>query len=143
LAHQAFADEEGVEAGGAEAGDVFRCADTAFGDAESVCGDAGDEVERGFEVDGEGFEVAVVDADGVCAVLSERLQDTVELFGGVDFNENIKRERVRGVGEVFQLGICESGGDEEDGVGGVCAGFDDLILVYGEVFAEAGERDGL
>ena len=47
-----------------------------------------------------------------------------------------------GFGEALQLGIGERGGDEQNGVGAMGAGFDDLVLVDHEVLAQAGQRRG-
>ncbi len=41
-----------------------------------------------------------------------------------------------------QLGIVQRGGDEQDGVGAVGAGLEDLVLVDDEVLAQSGERRG-
>src|ERR1700682_1661850 len=38
--------------------------------------------------------------------------------------------------EVAQFGFCEDGGNEQDGVGAVRGGFDDVDSVNGEILAE-------
>ena len=70
------------------------------------------------------------------------VEHAVEFFGGVHFDQHIEREAVGDCGEVLDLGIGERGGDEQNGVGTVGAGFDDLVLVDDEVLAQARQAYG-
>ena len=49
---------------------------------------------------------------------------------------------MRGSCEALHLVVCKRCCDEQDGVGVVGARFDNLVLIDGEVFAQAGQRDG-
>jgi hypothetical protein len=62
-----------------------------------------------------------------------------EFVGGMDFAEDVERVLMSAGGEAGELGAGERGDDEEDGVGAVGAGFDDLVFVDDEIFAEAGD----
>lgn len=84
------------------------------------------------------MEVAIVDAVAVAAEGA----GAVQLFGGVDFAEDVELMGVGGGGEASELVIRKGSGDEEDGVGVMGAGFDDLILVDDEVLAKAREVGG-
>ena len=138
LTHERFADEEGVEAGLLQRANVGGGMDAAFGDVDRVGRQAVGEAQRGFEGDLKGMEVAIVHAVTVAAEIA----DPGELFGGVDFTEDVKLESVGGGGEAGQLIVGERGSDEQDGVGAVGAGFDDLVLVHDEVLAEARDVGG-
>ncbi len=141
LAHEAFADEERVVAREPEAGYFFAAGETAFCNAHHAGWDAVDEVEGCVEIDFEGAQVAIVDADGVGAGGSENVEEAVQLRGGVDFDEDIERKSACGGGEGAQIGVGQCGDDEEDGIGVMGAGFDELILVDHEVFAQARDLD--
>jgi len=138
LTHERFADEEGVEAGFAQGLNVGGGMDAAFGDADGVGRELFGEFERSFEANFEGLEVAVVHAIGIAA----QILDEVDLFGGMDFTKNVEAIPVGDHREVIQIAVAERGGDEEDGVGAMSAGFGDLILVDDEVFAKAGKFGG-
>ena len=138
-AHEGFADEEGVKAGVAEAGDVGGGFDAAFGDLDDVGRDAVDELERGIEVNVEGMEVAVVDPDEVAS----GGEGAVEFGGVVDFAEDVELEFAGAAMERDELVLFEGGDDEQDGVGAAGAGLEELEVVEDEVFAEAGDGDGL
>lgn len=138
LAHERFADEAGVESGGAEPKQIVGGADAAFGDADGAGRKLIDEVERSLEPDFEGAKIAVVHA---VAVASE-IADADQLVGSVDFAEDLELERVGGGSEAGEVGVGQRGRDEQDGVGMVGASFDDLIVVDDEVLAEAGDLCG-
>jgi len=123
-----------VEAGGAEAGEVGGGVDAAFGDFHDAGRNAGGEVERGLQRDLEGVQVAVVDADEVAS----SGESAVEFSGVVDFDEDVKLQFAGAAVERSEIGVGESGDDEEDGVGAMDAGFEELKLVDDEVFAQAG-----
>ena len=63
LAHQAFADKEGADAGRPELREVGMACDAAFGDEMDVLRHAAGEIDRGLERRLEGPQIAVVDAD--------------------------------------------------------------------------------
>ena len=135
LAHERFADEAGVKTGGVKTVEVVGGVDATFRNADGVWGELADEFEGSFEAHIEGAEVAVVDAVGVTAEIA----DEGQLFGGVNFAKNVEVERMRGCGEAAELGAGKCGRDEEDSVGMMGAGLDNLVLVHDEVFAEAGD----
>ena len=137
MAHEGFADEEGFVAGGLKAGDVFGVADAAFGDLEDVLRHRCGEFDEALGVNGEGAEVATVDADEVEA----EGNGAVEFFAVVSLAEDVEADGVGLVSQVGEGGVGVGGDDEEDGVGTGGAGFEDLEGVEDEVLAEAGELD--
>ncbi len=139
LTHQGLADQEGVVAGLGEAGDVFGGPDAAFGDADDAGGDAGRELELDLRIDHEGVEVAAVDADHLKGELAVEVEGAVELLGAVYLAEDVELERGGGLGEGEELLVGEGGNDEQDGIGGGGAGFEDLEGVDHEILAQAGD----
>lgn len=138
LTHERFTDQEGVEAGVAEAVKVRGGMNAAFGNVEGRGRKLRGQFQRSFEADVEGAEVAIVDAEAVAVEAA----DTGKLFSGMDFAEDVKLERAGGGGEASEFAVRERRGDEEDGVGVMGAGFDDLVFVHDEIFAEAGKLGG-
>jgi hypothetical protein len=135
LPHERFADEESVESGGEEGVNVGGGMDAAFGDVDGVGRKLRGEFEGSFEANLEGIEVAVVDATGCAAEVT----DFFKLVEGVDFDEDIEAVSLLGnESEGIEMTVPEGGGDEENGIGAMGAGFYDLVLVDDEVFAEAG-----
>jgi hypothetical protein len=139
LAHEAFSDEEGIESGLAEAGDIAGGCNATLRDADGARRNAFDECEGDFRVNFESPQIAIVDANGVIFGVVQGAENFVELLGRVHFDENVEAQRMCEGGEALQLSATERGGDEEDSVSAVGAGFDDLVLVDDEVFAEAGD----
>ena len=138
VAHERFADEEGVEAGVAEGTDVGGGVDAAFGDANGVGRELAGEFERGFEADFEGLQIAVIHAVGVAA----DVPNEVDLLRRVDFAEDVQAIAMGDGRVVVKVAVAERAGNEEDGVGVVGASFGDLILVDDEILAEAGQAGG-
>ncbi len=137
MAEQAFADEEVVDAGVAQAGDVVGSFDAALGDDRAAGRDQGGQALGDREVGAQRAEVAVVDADqgGVAP------QRAVELGFVVYLDEDFEAQRAGLGGELGQLSAGESGGDEKDAVRTCEAGFDDLVGIQDEVLAEDGQRN--
>ena len=96
------------------------------------------ESERGFQGDFEGGEIAVVDADQVRA----GIDGDVEFAAVVNFDESAEAIARGGLAEVANLARGEDGGDQQDGIGAVCRGLQDLRGVDGEILAQDGEGDG-
>lgn len=138
LAHERFADEAGMESDGAEAEQIVGSVDAAFGYADGAGRELVDKVKRGFEADFKGAEVAVVHAERVAAEVA----DTSQLLAGVDFAEDVEMLGVSGGGEAGEIGVRQRGDDQQNGVGAMGAGFDDLVVVDDEVFAKAGDLRG-
>jgi hypothetical protein len=112
--------------------------DAAFGDVDGAGGEAVGEPERSFEADVEGMEVAIVHAVAVAAEIA----DAGKLFRRVDFAEDVELECVGGGGEAGEVIVGERGSDQQDGVGAMGAGFNDLVLIHDEVLAKAGDGCG-
>ena len=60
----------------------------------------------------------------------------------VDFDEGAEAIARGGLAEIANLARGEDGGDQQDGVGAVGRGFEDLRRVDGEILAQDGEGDG-
>src|SRR5262249_46327984 len=132
--HQACADEESIEACGAEFGEFFVSFDAGFTYRDAVFGNAGDEFVRGFGMHFESSEIAIVDADdaGVGS------KGAVELLRGVDFDQRLHLELASEGEEIAEQAVAQGGDDEEKTVSVVRAGFPDLPGVEDEIFAEDG-----
>ena len=133
-AHEGFADEDGLGAGGTDAGGVLRGRDAGFGDGEDVIGDLGDDFFGEGEVHVEGGEVAVVDAEEA----GVEVEGAFEFGFVVDFEEGVEAGELGGVAEAGEGVVVEGADDEEDGAGAGFGGFNDLDGVHHEVLAEAG-----
>jgi hypothetical protein len=138
-AQEGFADEDGIGAAGFHEAGVALGFDAAFGDKDELIGDLFAEVVSGLEVDFEGFEVAIVDAND----LGVGVEGAIEFFAIVDFDEDIELEGLRFLEKIEVSFLIEGGDDEEDGVGSGDDGFVDLGFVDDEIFPEDGDIDGL
>jgi hypothetical protein len=138
LAHESLADEEGVVAEDAEAGDVVGGANAAFGDGDGMFGDEGSEFGEDVGVDGEGAEIAAVDTEEIEA----EADGALELGAVVGLAEDVEIHAVGLVAEIAERLVSVGGDDEEDGVGSGGTGLEDLEGVEDEVLAEAGNFDG-
>ena len=99
------------------------------------------QLERCFHADIKGLQVAIINANRVRARIAERSEHQIDLLCSVHLYEYIEVKAMRAIREALKFGRGERGGDQEDGICVVSAGFDDLILVYSEVFAQAGYLD--
>ena len=133
-AHERLADEHGVGTGFEHAEGVGGGFDAAFGDEEDVVWDFLGEAGGGFEVDFEGFEVAVVYADEV----GTEFERSFHFAEVVDFDEHVELAEQCLFVEVAEGGVVERGDDEEDGIGAADGGLVDLHFVDGEILAEQG-----
>src|SRR5689334_4442512 len=104
-------DQEGLVAGGAEAGDVGGAVDAALADQDGAGGHVSGEGERRVESDFEGGEIAVVDTDDIGA----GIDGGIEFAAVMNFDEGAETERGSGLAEIAELAGGEDGGDEKDG----------------------------
>jgi len=127
-----------VDAQRLEPFDIGTGEDAGFGDDGNLRWYEGTQPLRGGEVDLEGAEVAVVDADDGSAGHERalHLQLVVHLHEGVHIERPCKSDQLGKEGGV------EDGGDEEDGVGAVDAGLVELVVVEQEVLAQEGRALG-
>ena len=86
--HELFADEEGVEACGAEFDEVGVGAEAGFADGDTIIGNVGDEFEGRFAADFESFQVAIIDTDDACGCG----EGAIEFSGSVNFDERLHGE---------------------------------------------------
>lgn len=100
-----------------------------------MVGDFFGELFGGGEVGGEGFEVAVINADEV----GSEVEGGFHFGEVVDFDEDVELDFFGDFVEFGELVFFEGGDDEEDGVSAGDAGFVDLAFVAGEVFTEEGD----
>ena len=90
------------------------------------------ELERGVEGHLEGGEVAIVDADEVGAGRDRNIE-----FAAIVHFDQRGKPPARGAGaEIANLLFAQDGGDEQDGIGPVRRGFEDLRFGDGEVLAQ-------
>ena len=94
--------------------------------------------QRSVEVHVKGVEVAIVDADEVAS----GDEGAVEFGGIVDFAEDVELQCERATVKSKQFVLGERGDDQQDGVGAMGAGLEQLELVDDEVLAQARDRGG-
>ena len=133
-----FAHQEGAIAGGAQADDVGGLMDAAFADREGARRHMFGESERRVEGDFESGEIAVVDTDEVGAGIDGGL----EFRAVVDFDEGAEAEGCGGFTEIAELVGGKNGGDQQDGIGAVSGGLENLRGVDGKVLAQDGQGYG-
>ena len=107
-------------------------------DQERAGGHEFGESERGIQGDFEGGEIAVVDADQVRA----GFEGDGEFAGVVNLDEGAEAIARGGFAEIANLARGEDGGDQQDGIGAVGRGLEDLRRVDGEILAQDGEGYG-
>ena len=135
LAHQAFADEKGVDPDRREPQAILVGEDATFGDDDPVLRDEPGEVlahrERSLEI----AQIAVVDAD------EPRLQrqGAGELMFVVDFDQHIHLEIMRRLVECARRVVLDGSHDDEDRVGAPGARLEHLIGIIHEVLAQNGQ----
>jgi len=83
--HEVLANEEGVEADGAELPQVLVGAQAGFADGEAIVRDVLDQIVRGLHAYREGFQVAIVHTEDA---RTGRYRAS-ELFKRVDFDERL------------------------------------------------------
>ncbi len=98
---------------------------------------AGASSSRRLGVDGEGAQVAAVDADEVEA----QGDGTLQLLAVVRLAEDVEAQGECLVAEIVKLVVGVGGDDQQNGVGSGGAGFEDLEGIEDEVLAEAGNLD--
>ena len=132
--HEGFADENGVGAGGTDAGGIGGGVDTAFADGSHMGREKRNETLAQAEVRLERGEVAIVDADdpgpvGECAG---------KLGRGVNLDERVQAGGGGGDGQRRDLLVGQSTDDNEDRAGAGGAGLKYLHGVDEEILTDAG-----
>ncbi len=93
------------------------------------------QLQRSVEIDLEGVQVAVVDADQIEA----RIERAPHLFAVVDFAEHVELELTGARAQVSIRHRRERGDDQQNRVRAIGARFQYLELVDDEIFAQAGK----
>src|ERR1700720_442632 len=83
-----LADEESVQAGGAQVRKVLVSAETGLADRDTMIGNLLDELEGSFRANGEGFQVAIIYAEDAGA----GGEGAIEFGGGVNFDQRLHAE---------------------------------------------------
>ena len=96
------------------------------------------ESERGVQRNFEGGEISIVDADQVGAGFDSGIQ----FRAVVNFDESAEAIARRGLAKIANLARGEDGGDQQDGIGAVGGGLENLRRVDGEILAEGGQGHG-
>ena len=112
--------------------------DSAFGYGQAFVGNFFGELQRGVERDFECAQIAAVDADQVTA----GVESALEFLLVVGFAEDVEMVRARAARKRDEFFLIERGYDEQDSIGRVCPGFDDLKFVDDEILAQARKRGG-
>src|SRR6266849_6567862 len=134
--HEVFADEEGIEACGAEFDEVGAGAEAGFTDRDAFIGNVSDEFEGRFAADFESLQVAIVDTDDACGCG----EGAIQFSGSVNFDERLHGEFTAEGDEVAKKLIVESSDDEEKTVGVIGARFPDLPGIKEKILAECRKR---
>src|SRR6186713_2618525 len=135
-AHEGFADQDGVASAVEHALGVGALLETAFADEDDVFGHFLAQLLGGREVDFEGVEIAVIDADEFRA----EFEGAIQLLAGVNFDECIQLKGLGFLEESFERWLVERGNNEENCIGARHAGFPNLCLVDDEILAQARQR---
>src|SRR5580698_1577819 len=138
LAHQAFADQEGRDAGVAEPRQIVRRENAALADDDPAGRNLPRQPLAGGKRRRKSFEVAVVDAD------QPRLQAqrALELLFVMHFDERVHAERGCGRFQLGRASIVDRGHDDQDAIGTISARFGHLIGVVHEILAQHRQRHG-
>ena len=136
--HQRFADEKGIVSGSAQVCQIGGGTNAAFGDSQALLGNFVDQPEGCLQTDFERAQIAAIDADKIAA----RIEGAVEFLLVMRFAEHVELVPTRGLRKRHEFLLSQRGDDQQDGVGGVCACFQDLEFVDDEILSQAGKRSG-
>src|SRR6267143_6676584 len=136
-AHEAFADEDCVSAGGDDPSNVGGGEEAALADHDRPRRDQRHELERRRDARLEGGQIAVVDPDDA-ASSGEGL---IQLGGGVTLHERREPEPLGGGEQRAEPRRLEDGHDQEHRVGSGRARLPELVLVDREVLSQQGDVD--
>jgi len=136
--HEVFANEESVKTGGPEGLQIGVSAQARFGYSDAVIGNVFDQFARDFDVDREGFEIAIVDAEDASA----GGQRAVEFGASVHFDERLHVEFAAKGNKVTEERVIESGDNQKKAVSIIGAGFPYLPGIEDKIFTQRGNRDG-
>ena len=98
----------------------------------TTCACAGGEALGGGEVDRQGAEVAVVDAEEGAA----HMDGTLELALVVDLDQHRHPQAARHLVQSGEPGVIQAGGDQQDDVRAMSPSLDHLVVLHHEVLAE-------
>ena len=136
-----FAYQECVETRRGKPGYVFVCIDAAFAHTDQLGRNSCSEIERGFQMNLKGSQIAIIYADDRRA----RGEGLVQLFIIVNFYEGGDQKLSGKFPVMPQLRFGKNGGDQKDRVGTGSSGFQNMQLIDGEVLAQhrqTGRRSG-
>src|SRR5262249_3595313 len=134
--HQLFADQDGVESGGAQTFDVFARLDTAFTHERDLLWEFGREIEGSLKRSFKRAQVAVIDTEHP-HVVTERL---LNVHAVVDFDQRVESHAVSDLQQVVEQWAVQDRGDQQDRVGAGVRGLVNLVLVEDEVFPQQRQR---
>lgn len=109
--------------------------DAALGYANTFGRNFLSQSKRGCQIDLERLQVAAVDADQVASGIQRALQ----LIFVVNFAEHVKLVCCSGMRKREQVFLFEGRNDEQNRIGAMGAGFDDLKFIDYEILAQAGK----
>src|ERR1700687_2459393 len=101
--HEMLADEEGIEAGGAQFDEIIVGAQSGFADGNAILGDAADQFEGGLHADGESLEAAIVYAQNA----RTDGESAVEFFAGVYLDERFHSKLAAQSNQLAKEGIAD------------------------------------
>src|SRR5208282_2204589 len=110
---------------------VSARSDSALGYADAGVGYLFREPECGFEIDFEGAQITAVDADQVTTGIERALQ----FLFIMSFAQNVEAVRCGDPRQRYQFFLVEGGDNQQNGIGAVCPGFDDLKFIDDEILA--------
>jgi len=119
--------------------DLFDTIDAAFAHYERAGGHERRQTLGRCQVDCEGFEIAIIDADQLRA----RGDGARQFFLRVHLDQRIQRQGGCLPAELAQQGWVEQGRDKQHGVGAVALRLDNLVGVEHEILAQQRHADGV
>ena len=131
-AHQRLTDEESLVSRRLEALDVSPRAQAALGHQGRAGWSQFGHAQRGFQIDLESFQIAIVDADE----RGTQSRGALQLLGGVHFDQRVEMNEVGRIEQLQGVGIGQSGDDHQHGFGSGDGGFIDLVAIDEEILAQ-------
>ncbi len=134
-AHEAFPHQKGMHACGAHALYVLLGRNAAFGNKQAVFGHVCQQGQRCLQRDVECAQIAVINANQRGCEPQRALQFCTI----VHFHQYRHAQAVGNGFQLGHLGIVQTGGNQQNGIGAYRARFIDLVGVDDEVFAQHGQ----
>src|ERR1051326_3702452 len=130
-AHQRFANQEGLIAGGMKLTNLRAAIDSALRHAQHVVGNAAGQIDYGIQADLKCLEISAVHPDDVRSTFNRPLQ----LFFVMNFTKRIKVQSAGVIQQSAEGGVAKGPHNNNNSVGMVSAGLSNLEFIHNKIFA--------